>query len=286
MAHILRIRGVSQFHDPRGWGLFRLALHRLQQQRLAFKTDPLPESAELLSHLNDQVSYVRLEKDALEISKICARGRELTQKLNDEDLQAEEILNLVREMHRLDQSLVSYRQGPEWTFIKVSKADLDGDPEVLARFPEQIELHPDVWNAYEWNYHRTARILMHEQLLACLHRGAVATISTEGPSHEAAIVGPLEEESIRTIQSLADRVLSTVPQMLGDVDHCGCVRSSTAEPPRSRAIGGYFLLWPMKIIKAQQGSATKGQKASALGVFERIREYTGMKSHLGDLSVI
>jgi hypothetical protein len=29
MAHILRLRGHEQFHDPRGWGLFRLAHHRL-----------------------------------------------------------------------------------------------------------------------------------------------------------------------------------------------------------------------------------------------------------------
>lgn len=29
MAHILRLRGHAQFYDPRGWGLFRLAHHRL-----------------------------------------------------------------------------------------------------------------------------------------------------------------------------------------------------------------------------------------------------------------
>jgi hypothetical protein len=29
MAHILRLRGHEQFYDPRGWGLFRLAHHRL-----------------------------------------------------------------------------------------------------------------------------------------------------------------------------------------------------------------------------------------------------------------
>ena len=240
----------------------------------------------MLSHLNDQVPYVRLEKDALEISKICARGRELTQKLKDEDLCAEEILGLVREMHKLDQSLVSYRSGSEWTFRTLNRSGLDGEFETLAGFPEQIELHPDVWNAYEWNYHRTARILMHEQLLACLHRAAAATINTDGPSPEAAIVGPLEEESVRTIQNLAGKVLSTAPQMLGDIDHCGCVRLPPTEPPRSRAIGAYFLLWPVKIIKGQQGSATRNQKTSAQRIFDRIREYTGMKSHLGDLSRI
>ncbi|KAL2208374.1 hypothetical protein CC79DRAFT_567195 [Sarocladium strictum] len=29
MAHILRLRGYEQFHEPRGWGLFRVAHHRL-----------------------------------------------------------------------------------------------------------------------------------------------------------------------------------------------------------------------------------------------------------------
>lgn len=286
MAHILRLRGVEQFHNPRGWGLFRLALHRLQQEQLAFKKDPLPGSEIFLSHLNDEVPYVRLAKDAQEVSMICARGRELTEKLGDTSLRAEEIMDLVREMHNLDRSLVGYRQGSDWLFETRRKTELRCEHEILATFPNKIELHADVWNAYEWNYHRTARILMHQQLIACLHRVALATIDSDRFSHDAAIVGPLEEESTRTIRTLAERVLSTVPQMLGDIDQVGRVRAPETDPPRSRAIGAYFLLWPIKIIKGAQSNVTSDQKAAAQRVFERIREYTGMKSHLGDLSVI
>ena len=286
MAHILRLRGVEQFHDPRGWGLFRLALHRLQQEQLAFKKDSLPESEPMLNHLSDDVPYVRLAKDAQEVSKICARGRELTGRLTGGNLQAEEIMDLVREMHKLDQSLVKCRQGSEWSFDIRKTADLHGEVQVLSTFPEHIELHADVWNAYEWNYHRTARILMHQQLIACLHQAASVTMDFERYSHDAAIVGPLEEESTRTIRNLANRVLSTVPQMLGDIDHSGRVRRLDTSPPRSRAIGAYFLLWPVKIIKGIQSNCSQDQKVAAQAVFERIREYTGMKSHLGDLSIV
>ncbi len=124
---------------------------------------------------------------------------------------------------------------------------------------------------------------MHVQLLTCLRRAAAACVHF-GDHHtpDAVITMPLEQESTAVIQSLAEKVLASVPQSLGDVSYAGRLVPS----PRIRAIGAYLLLWPIKIIKSPQVSTTETQKAAAARVFQRIREYTGMKSQLGELSNI
>jgi len=287
MAHILRLRGTEQFHDPRGWSLFQLANHRIQKQQLAFHLPPSRESEHLLNHLDEQLVFAHLERDALQISSICTRGRAMMERLaSDKDLSITDVIQLVREMHSLDQTVVKWRTGPEWSFRTVKRPDLTGHPGILATFPELVQLHPDVWNAYEWNYHRTARIIMHEQLLTCLRRMSSASSPDDNVVTEMALLTPLEVESMTIIQGLADKILATVPQTFGDIDHDGRVRDNTGRPPRCRAVGAYLLLWPIKIIKSQQSSVTSAQKQSAQGVFERIREYTGMKSYLGKLSII
>ena len=76
-----------------------------------------------------------------------------------------------------------------------------------------------------------------------------------------------------------------VPQSLGDIDHRGRLAESLSRTPKARGVGAYFLLWPIKMIKALKHPTTE-QKRIAQVVFERIREYTGMKSTLGERSNI
>lgn len=259
-----------------------------QKQQLAFQLAPTKDSEALLSALNDQLAFVHLENDALNISNICQRGRTLVGRLNEENVSLDELLDLVREMHTLDQAVVTWRSGPEWSFKTLERSEIVGDESIISTFPETVQLHPDVWNAYEWNYHRTARIIMHEQLLTCLHRASShsASTQTQGDSPDVALLEPYEAESTVIIRSLAAKLLATVPQSFGEIDHTGKVLSRSAEAPRCRGIGAYLLLWPIKIIKSPQSSVTEEQRQAAQDVFERIREYTGMKSQLGDLSVI
>jgi hypothetical protein len=72
--------------------------------------------------------------------------------------------------------------------------------------------------------------------------------------------------------------------MFGDIDHEGRLQT-LSEASKCRGLGGYFLLWPIKIVKRSE-LATEEQRHWAEAVFERIREYTGMKSALGDTSII
>jgi hypothetical protein len=137
--------------------------------------------------------------------------------------------------------------------------------------------------AYEWNYHRAARIVFLEQLLKCSN-AALETPDLDAVE-EKALTDTIAEYT-STIQRLADEILSTVPQTLGDVNHMGRAHDVKDGPPRCRAIGGYLLLWPIKTSKNQTFATTLEQKERACGVFERIRDYTGMKATLGDKSAI
>ncbi|MCJ1243028.1 hypothetical protein MMC30_000224 [Trapelia coarctata] len=283
MAQILRLRGPNQIYGARGWSLFRLSHHRLQKQQLAFKQGPLPESEAWLNSFNEELLDVRVEKDAFQINKICARARDLMKRIDDTDISVNETLDMVKEMHALDQVQTTWLDSPNWAYKTIHRSEITQDRETASKFPEFVQLHHDVWIAYEWNYHRTARIIMHEHLLLCLgrlessHRGREETLQTDLRTYK--------QVSIQIVQALADEVLSTVPQSLGDIDHQGNILANSSGAPKCKGIGGYFLLWPIKIIKRTQ-SATVEQRVTAQGVFERIRECTGMKAALGEASSI
>ncbi|PSR82107.1 hypothetical protein BD289DRAFT_454489 [Coniella lustricola] len=331
MSQILRHRGKEQLYDARGWSLFRLAHHRVQKQALAFRLPPpfpaatatatTPDAtSEFLDDLNDQLSFVKLEKDAHRISHLCARARALRSEVTS-SAQAQrqrrdhpssagvdpcqatlaagtaaELIQIVRQLQKLDGEALAWRQGPEWSYATRHRAQLAGNDGVLATFPETVHIHPDIWTAYEWNYHHCARIIMHKQILACLHRAATLSVCEGGQTamdyaasnDVASLLTPLEVESITIIRGLTAKILATVPQMLGDIDHAGCVRSADAPPPRCRAIGAYFLMWPVKILKSDLSKEViaEEQIEAAKEVFERIREYTGMRNLLGDHSII
>lgn len=303
MAHILRLRGHQQFHDPRGWGLFRLAHHRLarsppppsyvslanlcpqQKEKLAKHLAPLPESQDWLDSLDGNMSFVQLEKGALDISKVCDNAQQVLRKLTSSTSPWEEVMQLVCEMHSIDQANCQWRQRPEWSFKTLSREEISTEPSATCHLPERVEIHRDLWMAYEWNYHRTSRIILHQQLIECLYQAS--TGSAELPtSFSEDEVTTWAEASMSTIRVLIDEVLSTVPQSLGDVDCLGQYIGGRSDAPRCQAIGAYLILWPIRVIKGPTSRATEPQRLRADDVFERIRECTGMKSHLGTLSSI
>jgi hypothetical protein len=240
----------------------------------------MPESTKWLDNLDEADPFVDIEKRIVQINEVCSRGRQCLKKVDDEGLEPVAIVSVIREMHSLDQLAVNWHHKPHWNFKTVSRDDLSLDPDLLARSPERIQLHADAWMAYEWNYHRTARIIMHHQLLRCLDRlNLYDDCGLNGEVHD------LKLHSIAIIQGLADEILSTVPQSLGDINNKGKPISNTPGKVKGRAIGSYFLLWPIKIIKCLD-TATPAQVMYAETTFERIREHTGMKSALGDLSKV
>jgi hypothetical protein len=257
-----------------------------QKQQLACRQETLPESEPWLDSLNDEFPDIRIEKDNLQISKTCERARTLLKSIKnlvDTNLSVDQILEMIKEMHDLDQLATTWRQGPQWAYKTIHRSEITQDDFVAYKFPEFVQLHDDVWIAYEWNYHRTGRIILHGHLLECIDR----LESLCSASHVTIPAGlcSLREASITVIQALADQVLSAVPQSLGDIDHEGNLMVDSSTTAKCKGAGAYFLLWPIKIIKGNR-SVTAEQRSAAQGVFERIRECTGMKSALGDLSCI
>ncbi|KAI8630662.1 hypothetical protein F5Y19DRAFT_52847 [Xylariaceae sp. FL1651] len=285
MAHILRLRGYDQIYNTRGWSLFRLAHHRIQKQQLAFnlRLAPLEESREWLHQLNSDLPFVHLEKDALQISETCERARKLQQSLDTGGSNVVNILEVVNELLALDREVVSWRQNPRWAYRTVNVSDLPPFDPSVDPLTSTIELHSDIWMAYEWNYHRTARMIAHEHLLKCIK---AALTSPELDPSGTETLKAISQQSLATIHTLAEGILSTVPQSLGDVDHLGRLHDHQLGPPPCRGIGGYMLLWPIKVVGGRQVSISEEQKRCGQIAFDRIREYTGMKLHLGNKSKI
>ena len=244
------------------------------------RLENLAVSEEWLDSLNEELPYVRIEKDNSQINKICSRARSLLKSLDNLEGDVYRLLDTIKEMHELDQIATTWRKGPEWAYREIYYSDMDQDWSKVPGFPAYVQLHHDVWIAYEWNYHRTGRMIMHEHLLECLGR-----LQNSQSGINPLELASTEQASLDIIWSLANEILSTVPQSLGDIDHQGNLNQSPSSTPKARGVGAYFLLWPIKMIKALKYPTTE-QKRIAQVVFERIREYTGMKSALGERSNI
>jgi hypothetical protein len=246
---------------------------------LAFKQEPMLESKAWLDSLNDEMPEVQIEKQNFEIAKVCERAGNLLDSITDPKLEVGQVVSMVKEMHNLDRMAITWRKGPNWSFKTIHRSEMLLDAEAIPHFPQFIQLHRDTWIAYEWNYHRTARIILHGQLLQCLDQ----LLSTTQEAFQSDLK-LLKQASIGIIQNLIDEILSTVPQSLGDIDQEGNLQVPS-EASKCRGVGAYFLLWPIKITKTNK-SATAEQRESAQYIFERIRDYTGMKDTLGELSCI
>ncbi|KAI1266415.1 hypothetical protein F5Y18DRAFT_416299 [Xylariaceae sp. FL1019] len=280
MKLVLRLRGPNQIYGPRGWSLFRLAHHRLLKQQLAYSLDPMPESELWLGALNEDLPHIRGEKDNYQIIKTCSRARQILIDFENERLESGQVLEMVNEMHRLDRSTTTWRNSTNWAYQTRPRGNLFDRADSLEYFPDYVQIHPDVWIAYEWNYHRTARVILHEQLLGILDR---LSPTTGVDALTLAALQALKDTSTTLIQSLTDEILSTVPQMLGIIDHNGESLSDSRTVTLCQGVGGYLLLWPIRVIKETKSAQPK-QKAAAQSIFERIRENTRMKDVLGDMS--
>jgi hypothetical protein len=223
-----------------------------------------------------------LEKNTLRIRETCERAQELLERITSQQLEPNTVVEIAQEMMTLDDAAVGWRQSSEWDYTTLQVSELPMKWTMHPPTPT-VELHADVWHAYEWNYHRTARMTFHQQLLKCLRaalQSADLDLSTEFALDEMIL------RSTETVQTLADAILATLPQSLGDIDHLGRVHNNETGPPKCRAIGGYLLLWPIKMVQAPTFVTTAEQKQKAKVAFDRIRDYTGMKSELGEMSNI
>jgi len=243
----------------------------------------LTGSEEWFHSLDEELPCIRTEKNNLQIHKICERARTLLDSIDDIDLPAEAILSSLREISEHDRATTNWRRGPNSAYKTINRSQITQNELQACRFPLSVQLHHDIWVAYEWNYYRTGRLILHRHLIESINR--LQSSNRYNPAAFSLEVFSIKRASLDTIQTLADEVLSTVPQSLGDIDHDGKVLEDSRGAHIRKGIGGYFMLWPIKIIKSLE-YATPEQRSAAQAVFERVRECTGMKAALGGLSSI
>ena len=245
-----------------------------------------------LDSLDAEDPSTQAARTTLEISKTCARARELLQQTKNTTLDEAVVLQMVKELYSLDEAATTWRNLSGWTYQEVLTSEVRQNSPKVCFYTESVELHPDIWIAYEWDYHRTARILLHDHLLRCLDR-LVHGVQRPRSKISDEILGQapmLRKTSEEIIDKLGNQILSTVPQMLGDIDRNGQTALTDAAPDSqtirlTRGIGGYFLLWPMKILKSNHRVHSEKREAAAR-VFQRIRQCTGMEVVMGERSNI
>jgi hypothetical protein len=165
---------------------------------------PLPDTTDWLNQLSDKEPFVRLEKNANAISETCKRARLLLDLFNAGGLPVSTVVDMIKELHSLDQSAVSWRQTSEWSFQNLTVSERPNLEPVACGITDKIQLHCDIWMAYEWNYHRAARITFLEQLLKC-SKAALGTLDLD--TVEENTLTDTIAKCTSTIQWLADEVL-------------------------------------------------------------------------------
>ncbi|KAI9166461.1 alfa-L-rhamnosidase [Paramyrothecium foliicola] len=144
-----------------------------QKQQLAFDVSLSPEEPDVLDQINDNEPFARLERSTQDFKHTCKRAQELLEMIETERQPTSTIVDMVQELHSLDQEAVSWRQSSPWSFTNLSMSERPDLQALGQGIGETIQLHPDVWMAYEWNYHRAARILFLQKLLCCANTAIV-----------------------------------------------------------------------------------------------------------------
>ena len=108
--------------------------------------------------------------------------------------------------------------------------------------PSSIHLYSSAMVAGLWNQYRCMRIL----LLEC--RQSLSSRLRENTAWEPSLFDTGNSEAIhrspKEVEDLIDDVCASVPYLLGEVDQEGNLQ----QPQQKKAIGGFMLLWPLRLI--------------------------------------
>ena len=115
-----------------------------QKQQLSYNMLPVLGATNWLDQLNDNEPYVCLEKNIDQINDTCKRARMLLGLINARGLPVSTIVDMIMELHSLDQTAVSWRKRSEWSFQNLAVSERS-DLEPAARgITDTLQLHPDI----------------------------------------------------------------------------------------------------------------------------------------------
>lgn len=226
--------------------------------------------------------FVQLESNVTAISVACQEAQHLLEAIERGLSASSQVRKTLERLQHLDSVAAQVRHHLTWSFKVVHIADSPAYTH-LHEITDTVQLYSDIWKIYEWNYHRAARIIFLARLITCATTAAEVVSTQAGDLKD---ITRIAADSRLQIEYLANDILATAPQSLGDIDSSGNIVQHTDGSSNFRAIGSYLLLWPIRIIRSEKFASTPEQKQRADVVFERMREYTGMKELLGDKSII
>lgn len=229
-----------------------------------------------------EMPFIQNELNVKTINDMCQEAQRLLVLVEDDKLSTAEVLKALKALQELDQEAVTLRNCPTWMFQTI-QVNNHLPLHHLSHITDTVQLHSSIWLIYEWNYHRTARIIFLTRLANCAMATMKKTLHRNPQIQE---VERIHGSSILHIERLCDEVLATVPQSLGDIDESGTVLAAQEDGLTIRTIGSYLLLWSIRVMRSDAFASTADQKRRADVVFERIRLYTGMKELLGDKSIL
>jgi hypothetical protein len=174
--------------------------------------------------------------------------------------------SLVEKCLSLDSELQSRVQNlPEcWCYKTMTTTDTSDDI-----WKNKFHIYSDMFIASSWNGYRTLRMLIHALILLQITGMMKSMPNLMTPSLHAQL-----KESAQTIADLADDVCASAPYLLGHVDTQNGKVKALADS--QKAIGGYFLLWPLFVV-GRTDFRDRGWKVWAIQQLQRIGHNMGVK---------
>ena len=137
-----------------------------------------------------------------------------------------------------------------------------------------VHIYSSISMAYLWNLHRCARILLNDSLIYCLLRSEELNIANVVRDEQSDSRAELSEK----ISGLVDDICASVPYLLGEINQEGNLQRS----PHNRAVGGYFLLYPLRVTLALN-RASPAQNMWIVKQLEYIKNIFGIQGSVNNL---
>ena len=253
LEHLLHVRRLAPPDEVGSRQLSCNAHVYLQMRNLSKRIRP-SEEAELI--VNDPRQEANIRRSGNLVCKVChflADANGVLQAAPTIDSEsAGKISDLLRKGSELDHKLQQWGEQVSGKYrITVLETAPCSPPSLSSGTQQQrsVHIYSSASMACLWNLWRCTRIVLLrclQQLIVRAQHGEMAPIRTSSPA---------DEDQASKLPSLFSDICASVPYLLGEVDQNGRLHY----PNRCKAVGGFLLLWPLKMMLAL-GPTDEAQK--------------------------